>query len=81
MFDFKEQLLAIECEVHIFDWYKFNSSSGFWQVTSEVGKMGSNLEVYFNSIMKKYMPNYLEPSSEPKSKRKKDDAKMYILNQ
>jgi len=50
-------------------------------VTSEVGKMGSNLEVYFNSIMKKYMPNYLEPSSEPKSKRKKDDAKMYILNQ
>lgn len=59
----------------------FENCAIFNEVTSEVGKMGSNLEVYFNSIMKKYMPNYLEPSSEPKSKRKKDDAKMYILNQ
>lgn len=72
---FPEHLFVFDC------YHSFNSLSGFWQVTSEVGKMGSNLEVYFNSIMKKYMPNYLEPSSEPKSKRKKDDAKMYILNQ
>lgn len=51
-----------------------------FQATSEVGKMGSNLEVFFNTVLKKYLPNYVEPSLEPKPKRKKDEARMYILN-
>ena len=55
--------------------------SHFLQATSEVGKMGHNLEVYFDAMLKKYIPNYEEPSGEPKPKRKKDEARMYILNQ
>ncbi|XP_068761413.1 E3 ubiquitin-protein ligase TRIM33-like [Montipora capricornis] len=59
----------------------FENCAIFNEATSEVGKMGSNLEVYFNNVLKKYMPNYFEPSYEPKAKRKKDDARMFILNQ
>lgn len=53
----------------------------FPQATSEVGKMGHNLEVYFDAVLKKYLPNYVDPSGEPKPKRRKDEARMYILNQ
>lgn len=43
--------------------------------------MGRNVEAYFDIVLKKYMPNYVEPSLEPKPKRKKDEARMFILNQ
>jgi len=43
--------------------------------------MGHNLEKYFDVVLKKYVPNYVEPSLEPKPNRKKDEARMYILNQ
>jgi len=43
--------------------------------------MGHNLEKYFDVVLKKYVPNYVEPSLEPKPKGKKDEARMYILNQ
>lgn len=42
--------------------------------------MGCNVEVYFDTVLKNYMPDFVEPTGEPKPKRKKDDAKMFILN-
>ena len=52
----------------------------FFQATSEVGKMGHNLELYFDTLLKKYIPEFVEATGEPKPKRKKDEACMYILN-
>ena len=43
--------------------------------------MGRNLEVYFDAVLKKYIPEFVEPTGEPKAKRKRDEARMYILNQ
>lgn len=43
--------------------------------------MGHNLELYFDTILKNYAPDFVEPTGEPKPKRKKDEARMYILNQ
>ena len=41
--------------------------------------MGRNVEVYFDTVLKKYLPDYIDPSVEPKIKRKKDEAKAFIL--
>jgi len=59
----------------------FDNCAIFNEETSEVGTMGHNLEKYFDVVLKKYVPNYVEPSLEPKPNRKKDEARMYILNQ
>ncbi len=36
--------------------------------------MGSNLEVYFDTMLKKYMPDFVEQTGEPKPKRMKDET-------
>lgn len=43
--------------------------------------MGHNVEIYFDNLLKTYMPDFVEQTGEPKPKRKKDEARMYILNQ
>lgn len=43
--------------------------------------MGHNLEIYFDTTLKKYVPDFVEPTGEPKPKRKKDEARMFLLNQ
>lgn len=58
----------------------FDNCAIFNEATSEVGKMGHNLELYFDTLLKKYIPEFVEATGEPKPKRKKDEARMYILN-
>lgn len=58
----------------------FDNCAIFNEATSEVGKMGHNLELYFDTLLKKYIPEFVEAIGEPKPKRKKDEARMYILN-
>ncbi|KAL9955959.1 hypothetical protein ACROYT_G037366 [Oculina patagonica] len=47
----------------------FDNCATYNEATSEVGKMGRNLEMYFDTVLKKYVPKFVEQTGEPKPKK------------
>ena len=51
------------------------------QESSEVGKMGRNVELYFETVlMKKYLPDIAEQMPyEPQAKKRREDGRMFLM--